>query len=80
MSHRRQERHHARHVEQDAAREQEVGGEDLDAEVRPDPVGARGGSDSVDTAVELEVPADVADGVDGRGPVLAGEVQDLRRP
>src|SRR5687768_3875703 len=70
----------ARDVEQHRAIEHEVGRKAFDAETAADAARCRGRGLGVDAAEELEVAADVADGVDGRGAVLAAEVHDLRRP
>jgi hypothetical protein len=71
---------HPGHVEQHPPGEQEVPREGLDPEVAPDPVGPARRLDRIHATVELQVPADVAEGVDRRRSVLAGEVEDLRRP
>src|SRR5882672_4837582 len=74
----------ARHVEQDAAVDQQVGWELIDGEVStdvvlpgPDPVRVARRQRGVHFAEQRSVAADVADRVDARGAVLAAEVHDF---
>src|SRR2546425_3273530 len=72
-------RHVTRHIEEHRAVDHEVGWKGLDPEIRADAArrGRRG--DGVHAAEELQIPADVADGVDRRRAVLAAEVHEIGR-
>src|SRR5439155_936905 len=69
-----------RDVQKHDAVHHQIGREVVDAEIVADAAWRRRRGDRVDTAVELQVPSDVADRVDGGRAVLAAEVHDLRRP
>ena len=69
-----------RDVQKHDAVHHQIGREAVDAEIVADAARRRRRGDRVDTAVELQVPSDVADRVDGGRAVLAAEVHDLRRP
>ena len=67
-------------VEHDRAVEHEIDREVLDAQLGAEAARGGGGRHRVHTAVQLEVAADVADGVEGGRAVLPAEVHDVRGP